>query len=59
MYSLPVNLKEEIENYEAQVFGFQEERIEPAKFKATPVPMGIYEQYKDGIFMVRVRCAGG
>lgn len=59
MYSLPVNLKEEIENYEAQVLDFLDERTEPAKFKATRVPMGIYEQRKDGTFMVRVRCAGG
>ena len=59
MYSLPVNLKEEIENYGVLVSDFLDQKIEPAKFKATRVPMGIYEQRKDGTFMVRVRCAGG
>ncbi|HBH85515.1 MAG TPA: sulfite reductase subunit beta (hemoprotein) [Bacteroidales bacterium] len=59
MYSLPDNLTEEIENYEALISDFLDKKIEPAKFKATRVPMGIYEQRKDGTFMVRVRCAGG
>lgn len=59
MYSLPDNLIEEIENYEVLVSEFLDKKIEPAKFKATRVPMGIYEQRKDGTFMVRIRCAGG
>ena len=59
MYSLPANLKEEIENYELLVSEFLDHKIEPVKFKATRVPMGIYEQRKDGTFMVRIRCAGG
>src|SRR5674476_1180698 len=59
MYSLPDKLIEEIENYEAFVSDFLDEKIEPAKFKATRVPMGIYEQRKDGTFMVRIRCVGG
>jgi len=59
MYSLPVNLIEEIENYGLLVSDFLNQKIEPAKFKATRVPMGIYEQRKDGAFMVRIRCAGG
>jgi sulfite reductase beta subunit-like hemoprotein len=33
--------------------------IEAVKFKAIRVPMGIYEQRKNGTFMVRVRCAAG
>jgi len=59
MYSLPENLLEEIENYEVLVSDFLNQRTEPAKFKATRVPMGIYEQRKDGTFMVRIRCVGG
>ena len=59
MYSLPANLKEEIENYEVLVSDFLNNKIEPVKFKATRVPMGIYEQRKNGTFMVRIRCAGG
>ena len=42
MYSLPVNLKEEIENYEVLVSEFLDHKIEPAKFNVTRVPMGIY-----------------
>ena len=59
MYSLPANLLEEIENYGVLVADFLNQKIEPAKFKATRVPMGIYEQRKDGTFMVRIRCVGG
>jgi len=59
MYSLPANLLEEIENYGVLVADFLNQKIEPAKFKATRVPMGIYEQRKDGTFMVRIRCIGG
>lgn len=59
MYTLPDRLKEDIDNYDTLVSDFLDKKIEPMKFKAVRVPMGIYEQRKDGTFMVRVRCAGG
>lgn len=38
---------------------FTQGKTSAAQFKANRVPMGIYEQRKDGTYMVRVRCTGG
>lgn len=59
MYTLPATLSDDIEYFGSLIDEFTEGKIEPVKFKATRVPMGIYEQRKDGTFMVRIRCAGG
>ena len=59
MYTLPSTLEEEIINYGLLIRDFRKGRIEPVKFKAVRVPMGIYEQREDDTYMVRVRCAGG
>jgi sulfite reductase (ferredoxin) len=59
MYKLPENLTEDIQYLGALTNEFRKGEIEPVKFKATRVPMGIYEQRKDGAFMVRIRCVGG
>ncbi|MDP4210533.1 MAG: sulfurtransferase TusA family protein [Bacteroidota bacterium] len=59
MYSLPKTLSDDIKYFESLIDEFQSGRLEPVKFKAIRVPMGIYEQRKDSTYMVRVRCAGG
>lgn len=59
MYTLPTTLSDDIQYFGSLIDEFTEGRIEPIKFKGTRVPMGIYEQRKDGTFMVRIRCAGG
>lgn len=59
MYTLPTNTTDEIIYFGNLIDEFTEGKIEPVKFKATRVPMGIYEQRKDGTYMVRIRCAGG
>jgi len=59
MYTLPATLTDDIQYFGTLIDEFNNGRIEPVKFKATRVPMGIYEQRKDGTFMVRIRCAGG
>jgi sulfite reductase (ferredoxin) len=59
MYTLPATLPEDIKYFGSLVDEFLDGKLEPVKFKATRVPMGIYEQRKDGTFMVRIRCAGG
>src|SRR5665647_105858 len=59
MYTLPNTLSDDIQHFGSLIDEFTEGRIEPVKFKGTRVPMGIYEQRKDGTFMVRIRCAGG
>ncbi len=59
MYILPNTITEDITNYGNLIEEFIANKIEPVKFKATRVPMGIYEQRKDDTFMVRIRCSAG
>lgn len=59
MYTLPATLSDDIQYYGSLIDEFLEGKIEPVKFKAVRVPMGIYEQRRDGTYMVRIRCAGG
>lgn len=59
MYTLPTTLSDDIKYFGSLVDEFLDGKLEPVKFKAIRVPMGIYEQRKDGTFMVRIRCAAG
>jgi sulfite reductase (ferredoxin) len=59
MYKLPATLTEDIAYFGTLIDDFHQGKIEPVKFKGNRVPMGIYEQRKDGTYMVRVRCTGG
>jgi len=59
MYKLPTTLTEDIAYFGTLIDDFKQGKIEPVKFKGTRVPMGIYEQRKDGTYMVRVRTTGG
>jgi len=59
MYKLPDSLTSDIAYFGTLIDDFHAGKIEPVKFKGTRVPMGIYEQRKDGTYMVRVRCTGG
>ena len=59
MYTLPGTLSEDIQYFGSLIDEFHTGRIEPVKFKAIRVLMGIYEQRSDGTYMVRIRCAGG
>ncbi len=59
MYKLPDTLTADIAYFGTLIDDFHQGKIEPVKFKGTRVPMGIYEQRKDGTYMVRVRCTGG
>ena len=59
MYKLPDSLTEDIAYFSTLIDDFHQGKIESVKFKGTRVPMGIYEQRKDGTYMVRVRCTGG
>ncbi|MDP2991641.1 MAG: sulfite reductase, beta subunit (hemoprotein), partial [Kiritimatiellota bacterium] len=58
-YRLPSNLGEDIETYAGEVQRFLAKQLSPAVFKAKRVPRGIYEQRRDGTYMLRVRVAGG
>ncbi|NOY36734.1 MAG: sulfite reductase subunit beta (hemoprotein) [Chlorobi bacterium] len=59
MYRIPVTLNKEIDQYGTLIEEYLAGKIEPVKFKAIRVPMGIYEQRKDNTYMVRIRCAAG
>lgn len=59
MYKLPGSLKAEISSFGTLIDEFKLGNVEPIKFKGTRVPLGIYEQRKDGTYMVRVRSTGG
>lgn len=59
MYTIPDTVKSEINAFARLVQEFRNGEIEPVKFKAIRVPMGIYEQRTNGTYMVRVRCAAG
>ncbi len=59
MYTLPLVLQQEIGKYYDLMKAYQSKKIDPKEFKAFRVPMGIYEQRKDGTYMVRVRCSAG
>jgi len=59
MYKLPDTLTSDIAYFGTLIDDFHQGKIEPVKFKGTRVPMGIYEQRKDGTYMVRIRCTGG
>ncbi|MFC1498003.1 sulfurtransferase TusA family protein [Verrucomicrobiota bacterium] len=58
-YNLPGDLGEDIELYAENVARFCSGDLSPSLFKAGRVPRGVYEQRKDGTYMVRVRVAGG
>lgn len=59
MYIIPESLKTDLGAFAKHVHDFRSGEVEAVKFKAIRVPMGIYEQRKNGTFMVRVRCAAG
>lgn len=59
MYQLPTTLTEDLIYFGTLVDNFKQGKTSATQFKANRVPMGIYEQRKDGTYMVRVRCTGG
>ena len=58
-YKLPPDLAEDIDAYERDVQRFTAGDLPAGVLKAKRVPRGVYEQRRDGTYMVRVRVAGG
>ena len=56
---LPAHLAEEIDVFEDEVRRFLTGELAPGIFKARRVPRGVYEQRRNGSYMVRVRIPGG
>ncbi|MDR0769466.1 MAG: sulfurtransferase TusA family protein [Dysgonamonadaceae bacterium] len=59
MYKLPETLSEDITQFATLAKGYQRQEVDPVQFKAFRVPMGIYEQRQDGVYMSRIRTTGG
>ncbi|GHT88683.1 ferredoxin--nitrite reductase [Bacteroidia bacterium] len=59
MYKLPDTLGEDIAKFGNLAKEYQAKKIETVQFKAFRVPMGIYEQRKDEVYMSRIRTTGG
>lgn len=58
-YTLPADLGADIEAYAQEVSRFVAGEMPAGVFKAKRVPRGVYEQRINGMYMVRVRVAGG
>jgi len=56
---LPADLAADLDLLEGEVRRFLAGELAPAVFKARRVPRGIYEQRRDGAYMVRARLPGG
>jgi sulfite reductase (ferredoxin) len=59
LYNLPAGLAEDIDAYEREVARFLAGELPAGVLKAKRVPRGVYEQRRDGAYMVRVRIPGG
>jgi sulfite reductase (ferredoxin) len=59
MYKLPNTLSEDIAKFGNLAGEYTEGKIATVQFKAFRVPMGIYEQRKDEVYMSRIRATGG
>ncbi|MFC1463158.1 sulfite reductase, beta subunit (hemoprotein), partial [Verrucomicrobiota bacterium] len=58
-YRLPQDLAHDIDEHARDVSRFLDGQVPAGVFRAKRVPRGVYEQRKDGTYMVRVRVAGG
>ncbi len=58
-YRIPASLTDDINKFAALVAEYEQGRFTAAEFKGHCSPMGVYEQRKDGTYMVRIRATGG
>ncbi len=58
-YRLPQTLADDIKKFSSLAERYTNNQVSPTEFKAFRVPMGVYEQRKDEVYMARVRAAGG
>ncbi len=59
MYKIPASLTQDIEKFGTLARGYQNDKISTTEFKAFRVPMGVYEQRKNEVYMARIRATGG
>ncbi|MDR0697856.1 MAG: sulfurtransferase TusA family protein [Tannerella sp.] len=58
-YRLPETLEGDIVRFASLANDYKQKQIAAVQFKAFRVPMGIYEQRQDEVYMSRVRTTGG
>lgn len=58
-YELPQSLSQDINKFATLASGYQKQTVSQTEFKAFRVPMGVYEQRKNEVYMARVRATGG
>lgn len=58
-YRLPESLSGDITKFSTLAEGYSGKQVSATEFKAFRVPMGVYEQRKDDVYMARVRATGG
>lgn len=59
MFKLPETLPQDIEKFDKLAKEYTQQKISGTEFKAYRVPMGIYEQRKNEVYMARIRATGG
>lgn len=59
MYKIPSSLPQDIERFKTLATGYLQQKVSPTEFKAFRVPMGVYEQRKNEVYMARIRATGG
>ena len=59
MYKIPSSITQDIEKFGTLAQGYQADKVSTTEFKAFRVPMGVYEQRKNEVYMARIRATGG
>lgn len=58
-YRLPQSLSGDIDKFVTLADRYTRGEVSATEFKAYRVPMGVYEQRRDDVYMVRIRATGG
>ena len=58
-YKIPENLSKDIDKFATLANGYRQQTVSGVEFKAFRVPMGVYEQRKNEVYMARLRATGG
>lgn len=59
MYKIPSSLTQDINKFGDLAKGYTDNTVSTTEFKAFRVPMGVYEQRKNEVYMARIRATGG
>lgn len=59
IFNLPETIEKDLDKFKEEIERFQNGSITPAEFRSFRVPQGVYEQRKEGIYMLRVRFPAG